>query len=104
MMRQEIIELIEHGPLPPSKGADVNWLKRHEELMKRVTRPVTDDEACALAKLFGPDDCFGVAWSLVHLIETAPGWPLPSCLPDSNNEWIRVLRSRADRGRKRSTD
>jgi len=104
MMRQEIIELIEHGTLPPSKGADVNWLKRHEELMNRVARPVTDEEACALAKLFGPDDCFGVAWSLVHLIETAPGWPLPSCLAASNNEWIRVLRNRADRGHQRSTD
>lgn len=104
MMRQGIIELIGHGPLPASKAADVNWLKRHEELLKRVAQPVTDEEACGLAKLFGPDDCFGVAWSLVHLIETAPGWPLTSCLADSTNEWIQVLRSRADPGRKRSTD
>ena len=23
--------------------------------------------------VFGPDECFGLAWSILHLIETAPG-------------------------------
>ncbi|MDB6032726.1 MAG: hypothetical protein JWM16_3064, partial [Verrucomicrobiales bacterium] len=34
----------------------------------------------ALVKVFGPDDYYGLAWSLLHLIESAPGWPLADCL------------------------
>ncbi|MDX2851185.1 hypothetical protein [Actinacidiphila glaucinigra] len=33
---------------------------------------MTDEEAHALAGCFGDDECFGVAWVLLHLIETAP--------------------------------
>jgi hypothetical protein len=41
--------------------------------------------------LFGPDDCFGLEWSLVGLVETAPGWPLADCLENTDNEWIQGL-------------
>jgi hypothetical protein len=47
--------------------------------------------------LFGPDDCYGVAWTLLHLIESAPGWPLHDCLQDIRNEWTERLRLRAER-------
>ena len=41
-------------------------------MLESVAKPVTDDEAAALAQLFGPGDCFGLAWTLVHLVESAP--------------------------------
>jgi hypothetical protein len=47
--------------------------------------------------VFGDDDCFGLAWTLLHLIESTPGWPLPAALPDLRNEWVRRLRERAKR-------
>lgn len=97
-MRKEVTELVEHGPLPSSEEATVEWLKRHGEIFDKITRPVTDEEACALVKLFGPDDCYGSAWALLHLIETAPGWPIVECLRDTSNYWVQDLRDRAERG------
>jgi hypothetical protein len=55
---------------------------------------VSNDDARVLVRLFGPDDCFGLAWTLVHLIETAPNWPLEDCLVVTENEWIKVLKQR----------
>ncbi len=40
--------------------------------------PLADDEAIALLALLPPDDgtVFGLAWSLLHAVETAPYGPL----------------------------
>ena len=46
--------------------------------------------------MFGPDDCFGAAWTLLHLIETAPNWPQEP-LEDNGNEWLQMLNRRAER-------
>jgi hypothetical protein len=55
------------------------------------------DEAKALVELFGADDCFGLAWTLLHVIETAPGWPILDALGDTENQWIARLKQRAGR-------
>ena len=70
-------------------------LEERERLLDAIPRPVSNDEAIVLAGLFGPDDCFGLAWTLLHLIETAPGWPLLDRLPTVENRWIALLRERA---------
>lgn len=97
-VRQEIIEMYALGPLPGEVGVDLNLLKRYEALLSSVKRPVTDEEACVLIKLFGLDGCFGAASSLMHLIETAPSWPIEKCLRDTSNEWIVEMRKRCIRG------
>lgn len=97
-MRQEVRELVELGPLPDEE-ADVERIRRHDERLHRITEPVTDEEARALVGLFGPDNCYGLAWTLLHLIETAPNWPLEECLQDDGNEWIRRLRQRVENAR-----
>ncbi|WP_157203496.1 hypothetical protein [Methylomicrobium agile] len=97
-IRQEIYALNELGPLPSEDEASVEILKKYEVLYRSITRPITNDEARILVKLFGVDGCFGFASSLVHLIETAPGWPLKDCLVNLENEWIIELRNRAIRG------
>jgi hypothetical protein len=61
----------------------------------KIEQPISDDDARALVKLFGPDDSFGLAWTLLHLIETAPGWPLEDVLDESGNEWVDRLKQRA---------
>ncbi|WP_258544013.1 hypothetical protein [Streptomyces ipomoeae] len=90
-MRPEVQAFVTDGPLP-------DWDASEEEIDSRVhqleaiTRPVTSEEAKALATCFGPDDCYGVAWTLLHLIETAPG-PVPSVAqpaPDAS-EWHHTL-------------
>jgi hypothetical protein len=70
-------------------------MQAFEEQLSKVQTPITDEEASALVKLLGPDDCFGLAWTMVHLIETAPGWPLESALVGLKDEWIDRLRERA---------
>ncbi|APU38706.1 MULTISPECIES: hypothetical protein [unclassified Streptomyces] len=93
-MRPEVQTFVADGPLP-------DWDADEEEIDRRVTqleaigRPVTAQEAASLATCFGPDDCYGVAWTLLHLIETAPG-PAISIEPAPDaNEWHHRLYGRA---------
>jgi len=97
-MRHEISRLLLLGPLPSEYDASVEKLQLMECEFKAISKPVTDDEARALVTLFGPDDCYGAAWSILHLIESAPGWPITECLINLENEWIVTLRDRAIRG------
>ncbi len=93
-MPSSIEELLEIGRLPASDNADIAKVKKLESALKGIKCPISDDEARALVRLFGPDDCFGLAWTLLHIIETAPGWPLDEALI-GDNEWIERLRVRS---------
>ncbi len=92
MIRKHVSELVKLGPLPSSE-AEIDQIGVYEELLASITSPVTDEEAISLVKMFGPDDCYGLAWTLLHLIETAPNWPIKECLP-GDNEWVNLLRTR----------
>lgn len=85
------------GALPDSVSADVSNLEKFEKYLGEVKRPVSNDDARALSELFGHDDCFGLAWALVHLIETAPDWPLDDVFLRSDNPWLTLLRERSER-------
>ncbi len=92
MIRDEVRTLISLGPLPDS-SADAN-LEEYEKALDRISRPVSNDEARALLSSFGSDDCFGLAWTLLHLIETietAPNPPPDSAPVPGANEWIQLL-------------
>jgi hypothetical protein len=99
-MREEIKELAKMGPLPSSEVAlrpdQRKKIERYGLLIASIRKPVTDEEARILASLFGPDDCFEMEETLVHLVESAPGWPLWDCLGDTCNEWIQRLRRRLE--------
>ena len=68
-----------------------------------LSSPVSDEEAKALLTLFGSDDYFGASWTILHLIESAPNWPIDECLTNTSNEWIVCLKERAQRGRDEPT-
>ena len=97
-MRAEIRRLVELGRLPCEDDADVEQLRQYEAEYREITRPVTDEEAMALVGLFGDDGCFGLASSVLHLVETAPSWPIKDALTAINNPWILELKNRAIRG------
>ena len=84
-MRKEVQELSNLGPLLDCETAEEEQLKRYESLLSSITPPVSDAEARSLVHLFGPDECYDLSWTLLHLIETAPGWPLHDCLQDTDN-------------------
>lgn len=97
-MRQAVHELAILGPLPSEDVATEAQLYRYQELLASLTPPVTDEEARILMSLFGPDECFELAWTLLHRIESAPGWPLADLLEkteEEENEWRARLRRRA---------
>ena len=94
-VRPEIQALEKLGPLPSEDEAEVAQLQRIEQLYRAITRPITDDEARVIVGLFGPDGCYGLAAAFMHLIETAPGWPLKDCLQQPDNAWVATLRNRA---------
>lgn len=97
-MRPEIRRLVDLGKLPSEDDGDIDMLRKYEVEYRAIKRPVTDEEAVALLGLFGEDGCFGLASSLMHLIETAPGWPIKEHLVDSTNPWVPEMRNRAIRG------
>jgi hypothetical protein len=96
MTRPEVSELVRLGSFPASRDVVPETIGRQEQLLSKITPPVTDDEARELIKLFGPDDYFGAAWTVLHLIESAPHWPLADCLSGSG-EWVVQLRGRLAR-------
>lgn len=90
-VRKEVAELVSMGPLPASNVAEEEDLNRREAALKAIPRPVSDEEALTLMSTFGPDECFGLAWTLLHLIETAPGRPP---MPEEilrRSEWLRMV-------------
>lgn len=38
---------------------------------------------------------FGLAQTLMNIIESAPDWPIQEIFKDSDNKWIRLLKHRA---------
>ncbi|MFJ3899814.1 hypothetical protein [Streptomyces sp. NPDC090083] len=93
-MRPEVQAFVADGHLP-NCDADEEEIDRRVNQLEAISAPVTADEADALAACFGPDDCYGVAWSLLHLIETSPGPVPPVALPGADaTEWHRTLWNR----------
>lgn len=93
-MQSAISSLLEMGPLPDPDDASPDVLQKFQGLLTEIHQPITDEEALQLAKLLGPDDCFGLAWTLVHIIETAPGWPLKEAISSLNEDWRNILNDR----------
>jgi hypothetical protein len=102
MLRKEVEELRRMGPLPSEKESIENpspLLERYQRLLLSIEKPVTDEEAAILAGVFGVDDGFGLAWTLAHLIETAPNWSAEEYLENAGNEWVQRLKDRERRWR-----
>jgi hypothetical protein len=91
-MRQAVENFLSLGPLP-AETAPPEQIKRHQDALHAITPPVSLAEANALALMFGPDDCFGLGWTLVHLIESAPNWASEGRIPVSTAPGLARLRT-----------
>ena len=92
-IRREVRELVDAGVLP-TEDASIGEVENAERLPHGVVAPVSDEEAQALAKLFGPDNCFGLSWTLLHLIESAPNARNAHYTENIDNVWVALLNSR----------
>jgi hypothetical protein len=79
---EEVSRLVSLNP-PPSEAAVETEITQRQELIESFTPPVSLPEAILLANILGPDSCLGLAWSLVQLIDSAPGWSEEHVPPDS---------------------
>jgi hypothetical protein len=98
-LRPSVAELVALGRMPTDQQADAEPVKadRWEAVVGELyaAGDVTDAEAAALVQLLPEDDSdsYGVAWTLVHVIESAPGWPVQA-LSQADGPWADVLRQR----------
>jgi hypothetical protein len=90
-VRQEFSDVLALGPLPAADGISPGRAQQYEKALKRLPDLPNGEEAAALVDLLPPDETtsFGLAWTLVHAIESSPDWPVWNALDDRT--WWRVL-------------
>jgi hypothetical protein len=98
-MRDVVTHLVSLGRLPDEREAGVSQLQVFEAALKNIERPVSSEEALALLSVFPATEssCFGLAWSLLHLVESAPAWPGREALLQEENPWVKTMLQRAAR-------
>ena len=96
-MRESVIQFTSLGRLPEEETAEVAQLQEFESALNAIERPVSKQEAVELLCSFptGEHSCFGLAWSLLHLIETAPDWPYREARLHGANPWVKTMLERA---------
>lgn len=93
-IRKEVEKLAAFGKMPCSEDG-LEKIKSFEEKLHNIKTPISSEEALALKDLFNDneDDCFGLAWTLLHIVETTP----TECLQDLSKErgvWFSIIRQR----------
>ncbi|MEV6924334.1 hypothetical protein AB0M46_07485 [Dactylosporangium sp. NPDC051485] len=96
VIRAEVREFLRLGPLPSEEDGDdsdeaIEVIEAVERALHAIAKPVTQEEAEALIEAFGPDTCFGLAWTLLHLVESAPVPVVTAEPPDGSNDWVVLL-------------
>lgn len=94
-MRAKVREFVSLGRLP-DENADAATIQCRETALHAIEKPVTVEEAQELSRCFGRDDCYGLAWTLLHIIESAPESPV-KIEPNSSDLWLRRLWDRSHR-------
>ncbi|MFR9775369.1 hypothetical protein ACL02O_04830 [Micromonospora sp. MS34] len=87
-VRAEVRAFADLGPLPAEETAEQDDIEERERRLHQIAGPVTDDEARLLVACFGVDNCYGLAWKLLHLVETAPTSRIGTEPPAGANEWV----------------
>ncbi len=96
-MRPEVVKLLALGRVPADNDPHIEtWLQEAEKYLDGLDNQATDEEARAIATLLNQNDGFGVSWTFLHFIESAPGWPLQDVLSMPTNEWIETLQIRVN--------
>ncbi|MEV4418173.1 hypothetical protein [Catellatospora sp. NPDC049609] len=95
-VRDEVVAFCSLGVLPSEQDNDEDGDEAFEELERRllaIAKPVTDEEAQLLTACFGEDNCFGLSWTLLHLVESAPSAVITTEPVQGANPWhVRLWR------------
>ncbi|MEU6759300.1 hypothetical protein [Streptomyces sp. NPDC046685] len=93
-VRSEVHDFVRLGPLPSEENNAEEGDEAFDALelaLHAIEMPVTDEEAQLLVECFGNDECFGLAWTLLHLVESAPTSVVTSEPPGGSNTWVETL-------------
>ena len=71
-MRKEVEQLALMGAMPDEADERITaaLVDEYADLLGKIVKPVTLDEAHILIKLFPPTALYGIEWTLLHLIES----------------------------------
>jgi len=98
-IRPEVRSLLALGRMPSDvEDPSPERVDLYVQALDVLPGPLTDDEAVALLGLLPLDSSsmYEVAWTLLHAVESAPGWPIQGTL-DGPTWWITLLRERCER-------
>ena len=72
---------------------DLPQIEAIEKLLSSLVLPLSLDDVRALVSLLpaNGDTAYGLNWSILHLVEAAPGWPHWEALQFQQGEWIDTL-------------
>ncbi|NUF50249.1 hypothetical protein [Gilliamella sp. ESL0250] len=93
-MRQSVNELIKMGPLPSETCSDIDFIQKYQNILHSIQPPLSNEEATKLITLFGKDESYGLAWTLLHLIESSADFSIDKQLLKNTNPWIELLLKR----------
>jgi hypothetical protein len=101
-IRLGVTSLAGYSPLAREREYTADTLAPIQESLQSITPPLTLDEARTLLPLLdreSEDDLYGLIWTLVALLETAPGWPPTelNSLANPEHPWFEILKQRATR-------
>lgn len=80
---------------------DLPQFEAVEKLLSSLVLPLSRDDVRALVSLLPADGdtAYGLNWSILHLVEAAPGWPHWEVLQFQKGEWIdRLIHRLANAG------
>ncbi len=102
VMCAQVERVVSLGRMPPETAGDQDWAAWTEAVTALPDR-AKDEEAVALLNVLpaGEDSGFGLAWALVHFIESAPHWRAVAEVASEagdDGHWVCLLRDRAERG------
>lgn len=86
MIRDSVRRLLDLGPIPGEKD-EVSPIEDWEAALQQITKPIANEEAEALTLIFPPDLAFGLGHTLLHIVETAPGWGPALASKITEREW-----------------
>ena len=96
-MKNKIYKCLEIlGQLPDeSEDIEVGVLEEYQELLWSIAPPQEIEEAMVLTRLFPKSACFGLDWTVLHILEKTPNWPLYEVIEAcSSDKWKSVLLER----------
>lgn len=100
-IRNEINRLNELGQMPNHDDDTVqdSVIEEYENLLGSINKPINKKEAEILVKLFPKESCYGIEWTLLHIVESVYNTISRDEYNDliakcNSNEWKETLFSR----------